>query len=1437
MADKKRKRGDVPPHKEGKKGTRRVSSATADLDGVHEPNAQKRAADCGLPAVQCDCSAARAIAAAGKDKRSESSKCWAGYWQHLRCAANPTDKGARLCVAWRGQEQTESCCKAQLWQRIQHLGLSCFWRAACLALPSTTSAAGQFETLVSGWLEAGKAREGVTPAEACVYCEALGLSYAQHEANGRIECARGDPKGRLGCVAYVLYGDQGEVAGHYLPVACLRDGTYFPSEETLRRYERKLKAEVQKEKKQAGVKGADEIRAKGNGKPLAPANIFEVLDDEAAGGEGDDWLAPMAPPPLPPAAAVQPPPPPAAGPPPLEHPQPQPPAPAQQVEAGPRAPLPDPAVRVQVEPAARRAELPPVRPPQAQEEAAVAAAQEPDACGADVGPAGGAPAEPQEGGAPCRIPEWLPCAYGTNPPPIRSRGPLGLSCRWYGGETSDGLPTCQRSEASPLGTLWLTLPMVYTGGVVNCLYREISNWRSRPAPTRVVEMTQCALLGVPSRAGPLQAYPGEVLRDVVTAPGLLLRAVLCGLRTQLCTGLGKLRTQLCAGLRTAFNGPKHISRTEMLVQHLSAVLSPCARGCWARRIASFAALIGGALALGAIVPKLLRRAGSVVYPRFVEARASILESTSVAAGDLLYVLDRKPQVGERRALCGGSLNLREMVGVEIHGLHHLLSEPSTVQAGGYSWTVREVLRAETSVLESAPWQRGKVTARYFKASQPSELTVDELEGLPTAEGKIRLLYAAFRRILPDTLQGPLLEQRALHLGCEKPEAVEPAAVAKALCQVDLAVRAHNENVQAFAVRKTRHPRTCVSCGTPPPNGRYRWKHRICETCSRSLKACGHVTEAGAQVQDNLQVPTCYPGLVYVSGDQLPPPPKKWDRVVTHGLTAEGVREPRSRVVAAQGRVDVPRLKGERVKRWVDVEKTDLAKLRKPVAFRPLFALGGIACSGARPMVSAQTDHNRLKALLGRVFQQPPDQEWGQGPRPGTWDIADRFRAEILPDLEAEPMSIEAWLRSMPARRRRVLEQAAKHYEEGGLKQSDAFFTGFVKSEFLPFFAQQRMAAIAVEDCLVELREMLDRFINGPAEKTHIVAGRRMKPMIQRLKHHWDKYAPLVYGSAGPEVLDTLLQRLAEVDGTYFCCDFSLFDRTHSKESWGFVESFYDRTDADFRQVLDWWRAPVGTCGPFKYRGFIMNASGRDDTALANAVLNGFATTLSAAAAYHGVALGDLSLEQLREFRAKSILSVCGDDSLGVFPKLSRGRLAEFQERFNANIAAFGFVAKLQVMDSLQDVLYLGMRPYWVSGRWTWGKTIGRATYKMGWVLEPHKRDVMAHVTGVADMHLLCSLHVPVLSDLAAKIVELRQGAKRTPVVKDPNRPWEWTQQGSLPYDRETLSVTAEVYTKLSGTLVTVADFEDLIAQIRKISSLPCVLDHWLWRLIVASDEL
>jgi hypothetical protein len=134
---------------------------------------------------------------------------------------------------------------------------------------------------------------------------------------------------------------------------------------------------------------------------------------------------------------------------------------------------------------------------------------------------------------------------------------------------------------------------------------------------------------------------------------------------------------------------------------------------------------------------------------------------------------------------------------------------------------------------------------------------------------------------------------------------------------------------------------------------------------------------------------------------------------------------------------------------------------------------------------------------------------------------------------------------------------------------------------------------------------------------------------------------------------------------------------------------------------------------------------------------------------------------------------------------------------------------------------------------------------MGWVTMDKDRDLMAHITGVADMHSLCSRHVPVLSDLAEKIIELRQGAKRTPVQLDANKPWEWTFKSGVKYDEMTLRAVAETYSvrDIPGLrsdidkTISVEDVKGLISQIQSVNRLPCVLDHWLWKHMVYCDDL
>ncbi len=80
---------------------------------------------------------------------------------------------------------------------------------------------------------------------------------------------------------------------------------------------------------------------------------------------------------------------------------------------------------------------------------------------------------------------------------------------------------------------------------------------------------------------------------------------------------------------------------------------------------------------------------------------------------------------------------------------------------------------------------------------------------------------------------------------------------------------------------------------------------------------------------------------------------------------------------------------------------------------------------------------------------------------------------------------------------------------------------------------------------------------------------------------------------------------------------------------------------------------------------------------------------------------------------------------------------------------------------------------------------------------------------------------------------------------DPNRPWEWTYKSGVKYDELTLQAVAEAYSVRPTSLgqhevdqeVTVKDIKALIDVIKGIRQLPCVVDHWVWRRMVLSDDL
>lgn len=576
----------------------------------------------------------------------------------------------------------------------------------------------------------------------------------------------------------------------------------------------------------------------------------------------------------------------------------------------------------------------------------------------------------------------------------------------------------------------------------------------------------------------------------------------------------------------------------------------------------------------------------------------------------------------------------------------------------------------------------------------------------------------------------------------------------------------------------------------------------------------------------MEVGSGAPGLTFLQDVELPPPTKKWADVDLNG------RVKISSVLPG----DTTKVKRSK---WREAVKEDLDKLKRRSDPTFSLALCGIACSGALPCVSAKTSYNQFKAVCARVFRKPK-----YTPEPALWKGLDKFVPLLLPGFEAETMDPDDWLATMPSRRRKILKRAMAKYILEGWKAKYATFSAFVKIEQLPGFGKDASG-------LTRLDTMVDRLIQGPHDATHCIAGPSLKPLMHRLKEIWDCNSPLFYGGVGPEALHNWLQNtLLGGEGSFFWCDYTMFDCTHSEHSMAFAKRIYRQAiknpNPDFWKVLAVWERPEGRIGPFRYKGPTMNASGRDDTSLLNGLLNGFVAYTSACAAFLNKDLEDLTVEDVQKCVGLIRMSVAGDDSLGRMPLLPPEALEAFRARMAANIARYGFDAKLKASNKLYDAVYLGMRPYPTQSGWFWGKTIGRAVYKAATVIRDHPtQDHFAKHLGIMDMHVLCSSHVPILSDIAKRVVALSSGRKRTPVRLNPDRPWEWTQKSGVDYDDVTLTAVADIYSACNSTanpldchdIQTAKDeILGLIREIREVPTLPYVLDSWVLRRLVFLDE-
>lgn len=509
-------------------------------------------------------------------------------------------------------------------------------------------------------------------------------------------------------------------------------------------------------------------------------------------------------------------------------------------------------------------------------------------------------------------------------------------------------------------------------------------------------------------------------------------------------------------------------------------------------------------------------------------------------------------------------------------------------------------------------------------------------------------------------------------------------------------------------------------------------------------------------------------------------------------------------------------------------------------------LVGVGVSGCPPMVTHKSHTATIRAVLARIMRLNPVTVSA-----AAWAAVTRLCWDTVLlgfDKQVEPLMTDEWLATFPGPRRRVLQSAYDRWLELGCSMVDTHarwcskvlrFSIFVKREFLPRCKPEGPQ-------LVPICAYKPRAIQPPPDWSHLAVGVMTKPLTVALEHHWSWDSHLFYAAAPPELLDKWLDKWHASEQWYWS-DYTMFDCTHSRHSWTFVEHVYRRVVPRewplyhmFWKVLEAWRQPVGSFygkhghAVFRgrYKGRVMNASGRDDTALANALLNGVATSACMACVYFRVTLEELTPGQWRQFMGIAGIAIVGDDSLAAIPRVdSTGQPMELH-RMPGLLAQFGFIAKTGASHNVRDAVFLGNRPYYVRGKWVWGPTLGRRLYKHHCCLNP-EASPLSWLAGVVKAECISYNHVPVLGAMARRCSELLTRSAPSPVA-DTER---WIRSIRLPPpDERTYEQCALAYSTAT-TITTVADLKSLENMIMSINELPFVLHHQAVTNFLLVDDL
>jgi len=640
------------------------------------------------------------------------------------------------------------------------------------------------------------------------------------------------------------------------------------------------------------------------------------------------------------------------------------------------------------------------------------------------------------------------------------------------------------------------------------------------------------------------------------------------------------------------------------------------------------------------------------------------------------------------------------------------------------------------------------------------------------------------------------------------------------CEVDMPLV---ELVAAKATKKTPYSRVCVSC-LRPAEERFRWKNSVCGDCRCRFKQDSICYDNEAAAEAQLRLWSGLSPIRPVVGAALRAPalgacPKPKPPRYLNGVMIEPL-------VAAQPD-DNQRNLQDCVRRGAEAWDSR-SKFQSYSRHRHAW-LVGIGFVGCPPSTFAKTGANLAIAVNNRLAARNRGGMGGTGePCPKFWklwgvkllarrrDVVRLFFPTLFDQEPVQPLPFAVWAAAFPKARRQEFARALVQMKLHGFDGRHCHYQNFVKQEL----------AYAVNSEGVVPKNPRSIANSGP--QAHVVTGVWCRPLTHAFKAACGPKSPLFYASADPDTQNLFLDQvfrpvrvaIGEVaqasvhNASMTNCkqisagltatvsetvapvadaldlqewhvlesDFTSMDSSYSKGAFSFLAELYSVLGMpigkhDRRSLLKqvWHKLGNVTVsgsigfGQF-YRRHIgpVNASGRDDTAINNFVVNAWMFMVGVIQFAGYTHPKDVDVAVVAAIVAKFHSAFVGDDMITFCHKsLDHVSLSTHLESASNQ---GGFEMKMLVKSDPCRAVFLGLQPYQVVElidgepwlRMVWGKQVGRCIGKIGWQRVPSV-DRFAWLKGIAWATLISDGHVPVLRAWALSVLfQLRDVRMKVP---------------------------------------------------------------------------